>query len=103
MNDSFIRPATISDIPLLVSISAQTFYDTYQDTHLWSDLEHYVKNNLSKPFIEADLHNNQICYILLFLNDEAIGYVKLDRAGTYEAPKGKKSPIEISRIYLVKS
>ena len=103
MNDSFIRYATISDISLLVSISAQTFYETYQDTHLWSDLEYYVKNNLSELAIEADLNNKAICYLLLFLHDEAIGYVKLDKAGTYELPKQSKNPIEISRIYLIKS
>ena len=94
-----IRIATIEDIDSLCEIGVETFVETYEHQNTPQNLHHYLQEKLNKKQILNEIQTPQTIFLLVELENKAIGYAKM-RVNLVENPD--KSSLEIERIYISK-
>lgn len=98
---SLIRKATIEDAELLSQLGAVTFSEAFGEVNTKEDLEIYLQNAFSIPQIKSEIEEDGNVFFLLYQNDEAVAYAKLNANEKVNSLEGKKI-VQIQRIYARK-
>lgn len=100
MNDVIIRKLNPADLALLREISIQTFVDTFADQNTPENMESYLQTSLSLEKLSIELNHSESEFYFAELNDEIIGYLKLNYGAAQSEPL--ENALEIERIYIRK-
>lgn len=92
-----IREATINDLTLLCKISKETFVETYGSQNTTENLQTYLIEHFSKAIILAEIQAVGTTFLLLFLEEEIVGYAKLR---INNAEFSDRNALELERIYV---
>ena len=100
MNDVIIRKLNPADLALLREISIQTFVDTFANQNTPENMESYLQTSLSIEKLSIELNHPESEFYFAELNDEIIGYLKLNYGLAQSEPL--ENALEIERIYVRK-
>ncbi len=95
-----LRPAIISDVQIISVLGLTTCYEAYFEIDPSADLAEYCVNFFNLEQITAELNDPNSTFLILEVNDKAVGYAKLREGKKIECLKGKNA-IEVQRIYLL--
>ena len=96
-----IKPSTIQDIPILISVARQSYKDHY--LHLWYDGgEWYLQNNFTYEQFLKELSDPTVALFLIFDEKTPVGFIKLNINKGYEN-YSEVEALELERIYFLKS
>ncbi len=90
------------DLPLLVSLSRQTFFETFRDSNTAENMEAYLKNELSEAKLQAETLNPESRFWFAKDGTMAIGYLKINW-GAAQMEFQETDGLEIERIYVLQS
>lgn len=89
------------EILQLQKIGRQTFYETFFENNTEENMKSYLENDFSIDKIAAELNNETSEFYFAKLDNEVIGYLKLNFGQSQTELKDDKA-IEIERIYVLK-
>lgn len=101
MENINIESVTINHIEQLQKIGRQTFYETFSESNTEENMKDYLANSFSIDQITAELNNETSEFYFAKLENEVIGYLKLNFGPSQTELKDHKS-LEIERIYVLK-
>ena len=94
-----IKTCSEGDISTLVDVAVRSYRQHY--TYLWyDDGEKYIAENFSAENFRSQLRDENVAMFLIYLNDEPVGFLKLNINKGYEQYDAKNS-LELERIYLL--
>jgi diamine N-acetyltransferase len=96
-----LKQCTTDDLDKLVWISRTTYYDTFIVSNTAEDMDIYLDTCMSKEVLGRELENQNSLFYLAYVNDELIGYLKLN-TGTAQTETFKGECIELERLYILK-
>ena len=96
-----INKIGVNEIESLQKISKQTFIEAFSEGNNEEDLSAYLEENLSMIKLRAELTNPDSQFYFATLNDEVIGYLKLN-FGSAQTELEEESGVELERIYVLK-
>lgn len=99
LEDLKIEPVGKTETESLRTISIETFTETFANQNTESDIQKYVSENLSLKQLSKELNSKDSEFYFLKLNEEIVGYLKLNKGESQTEIKNKNS-IEIERIYV---
>lgn len=97
-----IKKATLSDIDQLQRIGRQTFYETFSGGNTEENMNTYLDVGFSNEKLTAELNDRNAEFYLATLDNEIIGYLKLNFGQSQTELQDDKS-LEIERIYVLKN
>ncbi|MDX1909207.1 MAG: GNAT family N-acetyltransferase [Bacteroidia bacterium] len=97
-----LSPCTPADIPALVAISRQSFYEAFAPTNHAHDLHLYMDQAYHPDRLRAELDTPGTSFYLLYAGEVLAGYLKLN-TGTAQVEFQDQNGLEIERIYLLQS
>jgi ribosomal protein S18 acetylase RimI-like enzyme len=97
-----IRKINILDLPQLQEIGISTFSETFTEHNTKEDLEKYLKESFAADKLSAELNNQYSSFYFAELNEEIIGYLKINFGDAQTELKDNKS-VEIERIYVLQA
>ncbi len=97
-----IRRASVSDAALLSEISIVTFSDTFKGTCTDDDLESFVQEHFNETQVEKELQDESDFYFIGYLNEIAVGYIRLKQGISDIKFVNDYKAIELKRIYVLK-
>jgi ribosomal protein S18 acetylase RimI-like enzyme len=97
-----IKKAFTTDLDTLVSFSRKTFFDAFFHLNNPEDMEAYASVAFNPDKLFAELNNPDSAFYFALLNDELVGYIKLNYASAQTEFKDK-SAVEVERIYVLAS
>ena len=100
MNDVIIRKLNPADLALLREISIQTFVDTFANQNTPENMESYLQTSLSLEKLSSELHHPESEFYFAELNNEIIGYLKINYGDAQS--ESLENALEIERIYIRK-
>jgi ribosomal protein S18 acetylase RimI-like enzyme len=92
---------TIADIERLQVIGKQTFLETFLEDNSKQDMDNYLSNSFSSDKLKKEIENPNSEFYFASLNDEVIGYLKLN-SGDAQTELKDNDALEIERIYVSK-
>lgn len=101
MNTIKIRKAALADLPELQTISKRTFFETFAAHNSAADLQKYLETSFSAAKLTRELNDLNSEFYLALLDNEVIGYLKINY-GPAQTELKDKSSLEIERIYVLK-
>ncbi|MCF2489895.1 GNAT family N-acetyltransferase [Dyadobacter sp. CY347] len=99
MDQITIVKATADDLTTVQQIGKETFFETFAEANTEADMKHYLAENFSDAKITAELTNPESQFYIAWLDDNAIGYMKLN-TGKAQTELQDASSLEIERIYV---
>ena len=96
-----IKKISLNEIDQLQKIGRQTFYETFAEVNSEENIKNYLENGFSTEKLTAELTDNNSEFYFATLNDEAIGYLKINFGPSQTELKNDKT-LEIERIYVSK-
>ncbi|MEL6809914.1 MAG: GNAT family N-acetyltransferase [Bacteroidota bacterium] len=84
---------------MLRSLAATTFIATYAAYNTPENMRSYVEQYFNIPRIKKELENPDIQYFMATLEDEVVGYLKLNE-GEAQTESHFQDTLEIERIYV---
>jgi ribosomal protein S18 acetylase RimI-like enzyme len=102
MENIEIKKVTLGDIGPLQKISRQTFHETFSSRNTQENMSKYLKEVFSLEKLGSEITNENSEFHFAVLNDEAIGYIKLNFGQSQTEIKDDKA-MEIERIYILKN
>ena len=72
-----IRHATHQDAAVLADLGARTFYDAFANDNKPEDIDRYVAQAFAPEQMAAELADPRSTFMLVQMNDQAVGYAKL--------------------------
>lgn len=96
-----IQEVTLDNIDQLQNIGRQTFYETFSAGNSEENMAKYLEEGLSIEKLTAELSDNNAEFYFATLNDNVIGYLKLNFGQSQTELKDDKA-LEIERIYVLK-
>ena len=97
-----IRRAEINDAEILSQLSTVTFLDTFNGTCTEEDIQQFVKKYFSPEQSFKELQDPFDYYFMAFINDEAVGYLRMKEEDSDVDEIKKYRGIELKRIYVLK-
>jgi ribosomal protein S18 acetylase RimI-like enzyme len=97
-----IRKINLVDLPQLQKISKTTFSETFAEHNTKEDLEKYLKESFASEKLIAELANPNAAFYFAALNEEVIGYLKINFGDAQTELKDNKA-VEIERIYVLQA
>jgi ribosomal protein S18 acetylase RimI-like enzyme len=97
-----IRRASYKDAQMLAELSAVTFFDTFKDTCTGEDMQGFIKTYFSIKQIEKELRNLKDFYFVGYINNKAVGYLRLKEEKSEVVIITRYKSIELKRIYVSK-
>jgi ribosomal protein S18 acetylase RimI-like enzyme len=97
-----IRRASYSDAQILAELSAVTFFDTFKDTCTPDDMNGFIKSYFSIKQIRNELRNLNDFYFIGYINNKAVGYLRLKEEKSDVEIINCHKAIELKRIYVLK-
>ncbi|MEJ8756051.1 GNAT family N-acetyltransferase [Pontibacter sp. H259] len=101
MDNIEIRRVSINEIDQLLEISRQTFSDTFSAGNSEENMKKYLAEALSIERLTTELKDNNSEFYFAEINNEVIGYLKLNFGQSQTELKDDKA-LEIERIYVLK-
>lgn len=98
-----IKQATIEDAQLLTDLGARCFLEAYSDVKAEKDLMGYIPTAFIKTDIESSIKNNDVIFLIAYIDDDAVGYVKLRWERSHPNLNPKEKNIELERIYVLRN
>lgn len=93
---------TLIDINQLQKIGRQTFFETFAALNTQENMHKYLEENFSLEKLTKELNNKDSEFYFAMLDDNAIGYLKLNYGQSQTELKDNQS-LEIERIYVEKA
>ncbi|GMK47865.1 spermidine/spermine N(1)-acetyltransferase [Paenibacillus glycanilyticus] len=87
------------DLPLLQRISIETFNDTFKDQNSPEQMQAYLERAFNTEKLEEELSNPSSEFYLIFCDEEAAGYLKVNADDAQTEAMGGEA-LEIERIYI---
>jgi ribosomal protein S18 acetylase RimI-like enzyme len=100
MENIDIRRVTLNDIDQLQKISRQTFYETFSAGNTEENMKKYLEEGFSLEKLTAELNDNNAEFYFATLDNNVIGYLKLNIGQSQTELKDDKA-LEIERIYVL--
>lgn len=97
-----IQKITLNEVEALQAISRLTFYETFADVNTKENMSRYLENDLSLERLSAELNNLNSEFFFASLENEIIGYLKINYKSAQNEHKTANS-LEIERIYVLKA
>ncbi len=101
MENIKIRQATTTELVDLQKIGKQTFFETFASSNSEENMQKYLEEGFSRERLSAELANQASEFYFASLNDEIIGYLKVNFGQSQTELKDEKA-LEIERIYVLK-
>ncbi|MGE6352810.1 GNAT family N-acetyltransferase [Flavobacterium sp. NPDC079362] len=101
MADIQIQKITLNEIQQLQKIGRQTFQETFSDSNSEENMKNYLDTGFSTEKLTEELTNKDSEFYFATLNNEVIGYLKVNFGASQTELKDNKS-LEIERIYVSK-
>ena len=101
MENISIRIVTLNDIDQLQKIGRQTFFETFAAGNTEEDMKKYLDEEFSIEKLTAELNNKNSVFYFAELDNNTIGYLKLNFGESQTELKDDKA-LEIERIYVLK-
>ncbi len=102
MNNTIsVRKITKDQILQLQKIGRQTFYETFSESNTEENMKSYLANSFSIDKITDELQDKNSEFYFAELDNNVIGYLKLNFGQSQTELKDDKS-LEIERIYVLK-
>ena len=101
MNEILIKKVTLADIEQLQQIGKKTFAETFASDNSEENMLEYLEQGFSIEKLKSELTDKNSEFYFATLNDEAIGYLKINFGQTQTEIKDENS-LEIERIYVLK-
>jgi ribosomal protein S18 acetylase RimI-like enzyme len=96
-----IRKVNITEAGALLKLSRQTFFDAFAAINNPDDIVAYATQAFTIQKIALELENSHSHFYFALLNDEIIGYLKLNHANAQTEFQDDEA-LEIERIYILK-
>ena len=97
-----IRRALPADAALISQLSGTTFHETFVGTCTDEDLAGFIQSYYNEGQILAELNDVDDLFFLAFVEEKAVGYLKM-KEGESEIPViSQHKSLEISRLYVLK-
>lgn len=96
-----IRRVILDDIEQLQQIGRQTFYETFSVGNTKENMIKYLNEGFSTEKLTAELNDNNAGFYFATLNNNVIGYLKLNFGQSQTELQDEKA-LEIERIYIAK-
>lgn len=96
-----IRKVTLKDIDQLQRIGRLTFQETFSASNSEENMKNYLEEGFSEEKLTAELKDENSEFYFATLDDEVIGYLKLNFGESQTELKDNKA-LEIERIYVSK-
>lgn len=97
-----VKRVTLNDIDQLQKIGRQTFYETFSAANSEENMSKYLDEKFSIEKLTTELKDNNSEFYFATLDDDVIGYLKLNFGQSQTEIKNDKA-IEIERIYVLRS
>ncbi|MFM1930597.1 MAG: hypothetical protein RL387_1925, partial [Bacteroidota bacterium] len=97
-----IHQIALQDIEQLQAIGRQTFSETFAQSNSADNMAKYLEEAYAHDKLSAELTDPNSLFYLASLNDEIIGYLKLN-FGASQTELKDNSALEIERIYVAKA
>lgn len=97
-----IRRATMHDYSLLSKLSTVTFLDTFRGTCTDEDIKEFVTTFFNEEQVYKELQDAEDFYFIAFINNIAIGYLRMKEENSVVPVINIYKAIELKRIYVVK-
>ena len=101
MENIITRRISIDDLENLQKIGRKTFDETFSDFNSEDNMRRYLEESFSKEKLTIELNDKNAEFYFAMLNDEAIGYLKVNFGESQTELKDSKA-LEIERIYVSK-
>ena len=101
MQNISIIKAELHDIEKLQKIGRQTFFETFSESNSEENMQNYLDEGFSIEKLTAELTDTNSEFYFTVLNEEVIGYLKLNFGESQTELKDNKA-LEIERIYVSK-
>jgi diamine N-acetyltransferase len=95
-----IKRVTLDDIDQLQKIGRQTFYETFSAGNTEENMKKYLEEGFSLEKLTAELNNKNSEFYFAELDNNTIGYLKLNFGSSQTELKDDKA-LEIERIYVL--
>ncbi|HEX2534323.1 MAG TPA: GNAT family N-acetyltransferase [Chitinophagaceae bacterium] len=94
----YIRPATITDLPVLRTLGIRTFRDTYAPYNDPQDMRNYLQESFAEDQLTAEFEDPDTRFFLILADKIPAGYTRLRWGGPPTDPEAP-SMLEIVRFY----
>lgn len=101
MENIDITKVTINDIDQIQKIGKQTFYETFSAGNTEENMKKYLDEGFTTEKLTAELNDKNSEFYFATLNNNVIGYLKLNFGLSQTELKDDKA-LEIERIYVLK-
>ena len=101
MDNLDIKRATFNDLGQLQKIGRQTFSETFSAGNTDENMKKYLEEGFSVEKLTAELENKNSEFYFAALDNQVIGYLKLNYGQSQTELKDDKA-LEIERIYVLK-
>lgn len=101
MTNIQIKEISLNDINQLQKIGRQTFQETFSESNSEENMKNYLEEGFSSEKLTKELTNKDSQFYFATLENEVIGYLKVNFGESQTELKGEKS-LEIERIYVSK-
>lgn len=101
MKDTRIINCSLEDIEQLQKIGRQTFLETFSSNNSKENMKMYLEDAFSTEQLKAELSNENSEFYFAALEEDVIGYLKINTGDSQTEIKDKNS-LEIERIYVLK-
>lgn len=102
MENIEVVTVTLNHVEQLQKISRQTFSDTFSAVNTGENMKKYVDEQFSLEQLTKELNNKNAAFYFAMLDNNAIGYLKLNFGQAQTELKDDKA-VEIERIYVLKN
>jgi len=96
-----VTKITKKEIAQLQEIGRKTFSETFSENNTEESMAQYLGKSFSTEKLTAELNDKNSEFYFAKLNDEVIGYLKLNTGSSQTEIKGENA-LEIERIYVSK-
>lgn len=94
-----IEPVKTEELPLLVKITRQTFYDTFHAQNTQENMEMFLDSSFNIDVLKFELSQPFNYFFFAKVGEQIVGYLQLSTANSLE---WAGEVLEISRIYVTK-
>ena len=101
MENIITKRITLDDLEKLQKIGRKTFEETFSESNSEENMRNYLEEGFSKEKLTAELKNKDSEFYFAILEDEVIGYLKVNFGESQTELKDSKA-LEIERIYVSK-
>lgn len=102
MTNISVRKVVTGEENTLLKISVETFCETFSEVNAEENMSNYLETEFSIEKLKAGLQDKNVAFYFATVDDQIIGYLKLNHAQSQTELKDDKA-MEIERIYVLSS